>query len=93
MSNDSWLTVTSGGSGTGNGTVGFSAAANPTAQTRSGTLTVAGQTFTVNQAAAPCSYTISPTSQSVARDGGTGSTTVTAPAGCAWTGVSNNATG
>ena len=48
--NTSWLTVTSGASGSGNGTVAFSAAANASTTQRSGTLTVAGQTFTVTQA-------------------------------------------
>ncbi|MCC6743286.1 MAG: M36 family metallopeptidase, partial [Acidobacteria bacterium] len=47
-SNASWLTVTSGASGSGNGTVGYSVAANSGAA-RTGTLTIAGQTFTVNQ--------------------------------------------
>ncbi len=91
VSNDTaWLTVTSGASGTGTGTVGFSAAANPNTSSRTGTLTIAGQTFTVSQAASSCTYALAPTSQSVVAGGGTGSTAVTAPAGCAWTGVSNN---
>jgi hypothetical protein len=47
-SNVPWLTITSGAAGTGNGTVGFSAAVN-IAGARSGTLTIAGQTFTVTQ--------------------------------------------
>jgi hypothetical protein len=49
-SNAPWLTITSGASGTGNGTVGFAAAAN-TGVARTGTLTIAGQPFTVTQAA------------------------------------------
>ena len=88
--NTSWLTVTSGASGNGTGTVAFSAAANPNGTQRNGSLTIAGQTFSVTQAAAPCTYAINPASQSVAAAGGTGSTAVTAPTGCAWTGVSNN---
>ena len=49
-SNDpSWLTVTSGSPGSGNGTLGYSVAAN-TGDARTGTITIAGQTFTVNQA-------------------------------------------
>lgn len=51
VSNDPWLTVTGGASGTGSGTVNYSAAAN-TGAARTGTITVAGQTFTLNQAAA-----------------------------------------
>ncbi|HYL72707.1 MAG TPA: putative Ig domain-containing protein [Bryobacteraceae bacterium] len=50
-SNASFITVTSGASGAGNGPVGFSVAANSGAA-RTGTLTIAGQTFTVNQASA-----------------------------------------
>ena len=90
LSNATWITLTGATSGTGNGTVPYSVAANPTTSVRTGTLTIAGQTFTITQAAASCSYAVSPTSQSVAAGGGTGSTAVTAPAGCAWTGVSNN---
>jgi hypothetical protein len=44
----SWITITSGASGSGNGTVAFTAAAN-TGATRSDTIIVAGQTFTVTQ--------------------------------------------
>ena len=90
VSNASWLTLTGTTSGSGNGTVPYSVAANATTSARTGTLTVAGQTYTVNQAALACSYTLSSASQSVAAGGGTGSTNVTAPAGCAWTGISNN---
>ena len=89
-SNASWLSITSGASGSGNGSVGFSVAAN-TGGARSGTLTVAGQTFTVNQAAQPlqCSYSISPSSQRIDLSGGVGSVNVTTTAGCSWTASSN----
>ena len=64
-SNASWITVTSGGDGTGSGTVALSVAANPAGTARTGTVTVAGQTFTVNQVAAACgAFSISPASQS-----------------------------
>ena len=91
-SNASWLTITSGANGNGSGSVQFTAAANPGAA-RSGTLTIAGQTFTVDQAAAvvPCSYTITPTSQSVAPTGGAGGpVTVSTTSGCAWTAAAND---
>ncbi len=52
-SNSSWLTITSGTPGAGDGTVGYSFTANPGTSTRIGTLTIAGQTFTVTQAATP----------------------------------------
>ncbi len=51
-SNVSWLTITSGASGSGAGTVGFTAAAN-TGLDRAGTLFIAGLTFVVTQPGAP----------------------------------------
>ena len=56
-SNASWITITSGASGSGNGTVGYSVAAN-TGAARTGTMTIAGQTFTVNQVAAGTTGTL-----------------------------------
>jgi hypothetical protein len=50
-SNASWLTVVSGASGTGTGVVVFQVAANTTGQARTATLTIGGQTFTINQIA------------------------------------------
>jgi hypothetical protein len=87
VSNAAWVTVTGGAAGTGNGTVNFTAAAN-TGAARSGTITVAGQTFTVSEAVA-CTYNINPSSRTFALTGGTGTVQVTAPASCAWTAVSN----
>jgi len=89
LSNDAWLTLTSGASGTGNGTVAYSVAANTLTTARIGSLTIAGNTFTVTQSAA-CSITIGSTSQSVAAGGGTGSVAVTTASSCPWTAVSNN---
>lgn len=47
-----WLTITSGNSGSGNGSVGYAAAAN-TSLDRAGTLSIAGQLFIVTQPGAP----------------------------------------
>ena len=86
----SFLSVTSGASGSGNGTVNYAVAANTTTSQRNGTLTVAGQTFTATQSAMSCTYAISPTSQNLSSDALRYSVNVTAPSGCAWTAVSNN---
>lgn len=93
-SHASWITVTSGAAGAGGGSVGFSVAANTSTTNRTGTLTIAGATFTVTQgAAAPtgCDSSISPTSRSFTVSGGTGSSFVTAASSCAWDAVSNAA--
>ncbi|MGE0127765.1 MAG: choice-of-anchor D domain-containing protein [Blastocatellales bacterium] len=51
-SNAGFITITSGASGNGNGVVNYSVAANTATSQRTGALTIAGQTFTVTQAAA-----------------------------------------
>jgi subtilisin family serine protease len=83
-----WLTITAGNSGTGNGAVSYSVAAN-TGAARSGTLTIAGQSFTVSQASG-CTYALSAMSTNMPVSGGTGSIGVTAGNGCSWTAVSSN---
>ena len=91
-SNAAWLTISAGASGNGNGTVSYSVAANTGTTSRTGTLTIAGQTFTVTQAGSPCTFTISPTTSNLPSSlAGSGSVTVTAGAGCSWTAVSNDA--
>jgi hypothetical protein len=46
----SWVTITSGGSGTGSGTVQYSVAANTSASSRTASSTIAGNVFNVTQA-------------------------------------------
>lgn len=89
-SNASWLTITSGSNGIGNGTVRFTVASNR-GTARTGTLTIAGQTFTVSQAAeASCAYSIAPTSQSIAALGGAGTPVSVLTSGdCTWTSSSS----
>ncbi len=53
-SNVPWIMITSGSSRNGNGVVDFSIAANTTSSSRSGTLTIAGYTYTITQGAAGC---------------------------------------
>lgn len=48
-SNASWITITAGSNGSGNGTVSYSVSANTGTSTRSGTMSIAGKTFTVSQ--------------------------------------------
>ena len=86
-SNESWLTIISGASGVGNGTVRFSVAANA-GPARSGSATIGGQTFTVSQNSG-CSYSIDPKSAEFDGSGGSGVIGVTTAAGCQWTAVAN----
>ena len=60
-----FLSIASGSSGTGPGVVQFSATANTGPAARAGTLTIAGQTATVNQAGTAPLLLLSPTSIAV----------------------------
>jgi len=81
--NDAWITINSGASGTGNGTVNYAVAANM-GPPRTGALNVAGQTLTITQDS-NCSATLNPANQTIASAGGNGSVDVTIASGCDWT--------
>jgi uncharacterized repeat protein (TIGR01451 family) len=82
MSNASWITITNS-SNYGYGYVNYNVAANPGAP-RMGTMTLAGQTFTVNQAGT-CTYSLDRTSQSFPGNGGSGTVNVTpSDPACVW---------
>jgi CubicO group peptidase (beta-lactamase class C family) len=49
-SNASWITVTAGSLNSNSGSVSYSVAANTSGSSRMGTITIAGQTFTITQA-------------------------------------------
>lgn len=88
-SNANWVSITSGGSGSGSGTVNFNVTNNGTTSARSATLTVAGQTVLVNQGGTVCTYDLRSSDASVPASGGTGAARVLAPSVCGWTAVSN----
>jgi hypothetical protein len=81
----SWITVSSGATGSGIGSVTIAVEQNSSGAMRAGTLTIAGQTVSVSQEAGSCSYNVTPTSFTV--DPVSGSRTVSVIAGtqCGWT--------
>ena len=85
QSNASWITITSGANGSGNGTATFSVASNG-GLARTGTLTVASRTITVTQVRDPatCRYTLSPSGGSFAHPGGAASMSVSTDSDCSW---------
>ncbi len=86
-----WITIAAGTSGSGDGVVSLSVGANPGAE-RTGTVTIAGQVFTIRQAAAappePCAYSLSSPGQSMAASGGGVTVNVTARGECEWSAAS-----
>lgn len=79
----SWITIASGQTGRGNGTVTFQVAA-VTGPPRSGNVTIAGQNVQVDQGTG-CSYTIGADTFSVDAAGGDRQVPVTTSASCLWT--------
>jgi hypothetical protein len=88
VSNVSWITVTSGGAGSGNGSVRLTVGAN-NGPARSGAVSVARRTVTIEQPAQPCSYRLSPTSRNAVSDSDAFSVDVSAGSGCTWTATSD----
>ncbi len=85
---NTWISITGGAAGSGNGTVTYSIVANTVTTPRSGTITVAGggitNTFTVNQAGAAPVLAINPSSRDHVAAGASGQT-VGVTGNVAWT--------
>ncbi len=93
VSNAPWIVITSNQISPGDGPLTFLVRDNPGPSPRTGTITVANQSFTVTQqgqSAPGCTFTISPQSATFNSPGGPGSITVTTQAGCAWQAESNS---
>jgi len=82
--NASWITITDGRTGSGNGTFRIAVAANNGAA-RTGTVRAATETLTVRQDGGTCSYSIKPGSYDAGRGPDDIRVSVTADTGCAWT--------
>jgi hypothetical protein len=82
-SDSSWITLSSGTSGTGSAVIAATLAANNTGSTRTGNVTVGGQSFRITQADAGCTYAVS-TPASLPATGGQAQITVNASSGCPW---------
>jgi len=87
-SNVDWLTIPSGASGSGSVSISVNVAANPRAESRVGTITVAGLTLTVRQEPL-WSEVENDTPLPPAEDGGYGIITVTTEGNAAWKAVSD----
>ena len=83
----SWITITGGASGQGEGAVSYRVGANSDPVTRQGTVSVADVPIAVSQQGAPCRYDVSVAQETIPAAGGSVPIDVRAHAACAWTAV------
>lgn len=60
QSNAAWVTITAGQFGFGDGSISFTLTPNGSGQARTGTVTIAGQTFTITQDSSPAGFQATP---------------------------------
>lgn len=86
----SWVSVIDGGAGNGNGTVRLGIANNAGPSSRTGTVVIAGITFTVEQAGpAACTYSIKPTYYNAGRGPDDVNIEVRSLGDCPWSATSS----
>ena len=87
-SDQTWLTIVSGASGTGPQVVTYRASANGSSSDRTAQITVNGAVFMLHQAGTnppSCNFDLNPNSDAVAAGGGSGEFDVRTGALCVWT--------
>jgi hypothetical protein len=91
-SNNPWLLLTGQTDGNGQTPIAYRVLENTATTSRTGTITVAGQTFTVTQdaASAVCTVHLSQAGETISFLGGEYSVSVSAGSGCSWSAVSSD---
>jgi uncharacterized repeat protein (TIGR03803 family) len=91
ISNDAFITITAGATTSGPGTITYVVSPNTNGVELTGSISVANQTFTVNQTFEQCALSVSPTRVKLNANGGTKKAHVkTRFANCQWSAVSND---
>ena len=84
VSNSTWIIIASGASGSGDGSVVLDVIENPSVVPRTGSITIADEMVTFEQAGQPCDFAISPDLINFCPDGDVFSVDISARAGCEW---------
>jgi hypothetical protein len=84
VSNSVWIIVKSGASGSGDGSAVLDVIENPSVVPRTGSITIADEMVTFEQAGQPCVISASPDSIGFCPDGDAFAIDVSATAGCEW---------
>src|SRR5205085_2435802 len=87
-SGTNWITLNSAANNTNSGAVSYTVSANPTHLTRTGMITIDGQTLTVTQDPAPCTFTLGFTDVNYGYALTNDTVTVSTLTGCVWNAAS-----
>ena len=87
----SWITIDFGQTGTGNGTAGFTVAADTDSPMRTGAITVGQQSITITQTGPACNFAINPRSANLPPLAQNGSFALSGLSGCSWNASSSAA--
>jgi len=80
-----WASISSGSSGSGNGTVSLTIGSNVAGQARTGSIVIAGQIVSLTQNGAGCTYAFNAARQAFGPAGGPGGVMLTVmPSSCSW---------
>jgi uncharacterized protein DUF5666/all-beta uncharacterized protein len=83
-----WVSIAADPGGQGEASIPYTVAPNPVPSSRAGAIVVGTQSVTVNQAAAPCLFTLSQASEAIAAAGGRLAVDVKTISGCTWNATS-----
>lgn len=90
VNTNDWMIIKLYTNGVGSDIVRYTVFPNPYPRARSGALTIGGETFTVNQAAAPCVYSLLQANQFYGPGPSSDIVSLSALADCAWTATTAN---
>ncbi len=79
-----WISINAGGT-TGNGTLSYTVAPNTSVASRTGSILINNQTYTVTQLGTGCNYTVTPLTANYNATGGQGQIAVQTDSACSWT--------
>jgi all-beta uncharacterized protein len=79
-----WVSITGNRDGQGDASVAYTVAPNPAPAPRSGSIAIGSSRVQLNQAAAPCTYSLSKAGDSIGAAGGRLSFDVATLTGCGW---------
>jgi hypothetical protein len=86
-----WVTLADASQGQGEAVVHYAVASNPAPSARTGSMAIGSEHVQVSQAAAPCTYELSRSSDSIGAAGGGLSVGVSTLSGCSWTAAADAA--